>query len=110
MQRLDEQGQKMLLDYEWHDFFGNLGVLLIIVSYFWMQIGRISGQSPVYSLVNALGAALVLISLYYEFNLSAALVESFWLLISLLGLFLGTRKGHGVSMRPDAEPPARQPD
>ena len=100
----------MMLDYEWHDFFGNLGVLLIIGSYFWMQIGRISGQSTVYSLVNAIGAALVLISLYYEFNLSAALIESFWLLISLLGLFLGRRKGYGLSLQPESKPPARQAD
>ena len=99
-----------MLDYEWHDFFGNLGVLLIISSYFWMQIGRISGQSPLYSLVNAIGAALVLVSLYYEFNLSAALIESFWLLISLLGLFLGTRKGHRLELRGNSEPPARQAD
>ena len=98
----------MMLDYEWHDFFGNLGVLLIIGSYFWMQIGRISGQSPLYSLVNAIGAALVLVSLYYDFNLSAALIESFWLLISLLGLFLGTRKGQHLALRRESEPPARQ--
>lgn len=99
-----------MLDYEWHDFFGNLGVLLIIGSYFWMQIGRISGQNPVYSSVNAIGAALVLISLYYEFNLSAALIESFWLLISLLGLFLGTRRRHGVAMHPNSESAARRTD
>ncbi|MDX1482751.1 MAG: permease [Woeseiaceae bacterium] len=99
-----------MLDYEWHDFFGNLGVLLIIGSYFWLQIGRISGQNPAYSLVNAIGAALVLISLYYEFNLSAALIESFWLLISLLGLFLGTRSRRGLAMKSDSEPPARRAD
>lgn len=97
-----------MLDYEWHDFFGNLGVLLIIGSYFWLQIGRISGQNPAYSMVNAIGAALVLISLYYEFNLSAALIESFWLLISLLGLFLGTRRRHGLEMKSNPEPPARR--
>ena len=83
----------MAFDYQWHDLLGNLGVLLIIGSYFWMQVGRISGQDPLYSIVNAVGAALVLISLYFDFNLSAALIESFWLIISILGLFLGSRKG-----------------
>ena len=81
----------MTIDYEWHDLLGNLGVLLIVGSYFWMQVGRISGQSQTYSIVNAIGAALVLVSLYFDFNLSAALVEGFWLIISLLGLVL--RKG-----------------
>ena len=83
----------MSIDYEWHDMLGNLGVLLIIGSYFWLQIGRISGQSNTYSIVNAIGAALVLVSLYFDFNLSAALVEGFWLVISLMGLVLGMRKG-----------------
>jgi len=88
----------MSFDYHWHDLLGNLGVLLIIGSYFWMQIGRISGQAPLYSIVNAVGAVLVLISLYFDFNLSAALVESFWLVISVLGLILGSRKGRTRSV------------
>ena len=82
----------MSLDYHWHDLLGNLGVILIVGSYFWMQIGRIAGQAPLYSIVNAIGAVLVLISLYFDFNLSAALVESFWLVISILGLLLGLRE------------------
>lgn len=82
----------MNFDYQWHDVLGNIGVLLIVSSYFWLQIGRVSGQSPVYSTVNGVGAALVLVSLYFEFNLSAALVESFWLLISILGLVMSRRR------------------
>ena len=91
----------MALGYEWHDFLGNLGVILIVGSYLWLQLGRISGQSAAYSLVNAVGAALVLISLYFEFNLSAVLVEFFWLVISLLGLFLGIRKAPQVEFKRD---------
>ncbi len=91
----------MAMGYEWHDFLGNLGVILIVGSYLWLQLGRISGQSAVYSSVNAGGAALVLISLYFEFNLSAALVEFFWLVISLLGLFLGVRKTPQVQLKQD---------
>jgi hypothetical protein len=39
-----------------------------------------------------LGAALVLVSLYFEFNFSAFLIESFWLAISILGLVIGVRR------------------
>jgi hypothetical protein len=81
--------------YEWHDLVGNVGVFLIVGSYFWMQIGRISGQSRVYSLVNAAGAAFILVSLYFDFNLSAAVIEVFWLAISLMGAVLGLRKSAG---------------
>ena len=75
----------MMIDYQWHDLIGNLGVFLIVASYFWMQIGRISGQSAVYSLLNAFGAAFILVSLYFDFNLSAVVVEVFWLAISVMG-------------------------
>ena len=74
-----------MLNYEWHDLVGNLGVLLIVGSYFWMQLGRISGQSMIYSLVNSVGAAFILVSLYFNFNLSAVVIELFWLAISLMG-------------------------
>ena len=77
--------------YQWHDLVGNLGVLLIVGSYFWMQLGRISGQSMVYSLLNAAGAASILVSLYFDFNLSAVAVEVFWLAISLMGAVLAFR-------------------
>ena len=79
------------MDYQWHDLAGNLGVLLIVGSYFWMQLGRISGQSVPYSLANAFGAALILVSLYFDFNLSAAVIEVFWLVISLMGAVLASK-------------------
>ena len=91
----------MTLNYEWHDFLGNLGVILIVGSYLWLQLGRISGQSTRYSLVNASGAILVLVSLYFEFNLSAVLVEFFWLVISLLGLILRIRKASHAALKHD---------
>ena len=88
----------MTTGYQWHDLLGNVGVAMIIVAYFLLQIGRVSGQSPWYSAVNGVGAALVLVSLYFEFNLSAALVESFWLLISALGLVLAIRRSRANSL------------
>jgi hypothetical protein len=82
----------MSFDLEWHDLLGIAGFLCIIGSYFWLQIGRTTGQTRAYSLVNASGAALVLVSLYHDFNLSAVLVEIFWLVISLLGLVISVNK------------------
>jgi len=39
-----------------------------------------------YSALNAAGAGLILISLYYAFNFPSFIVEFFWLLISLFGI------------------------
>ena len=75
------------MTYSWYDFLGNIGVLLILLSYLLLQMKRIKSQSMYYSLMNATGALLILVSLYYNFNLSAFVMEIFWLLISLYGLW-----------------------
>jgi hypothetical protein len=78
--------------YSWHDVVGNLGVVLIVVTYLLLQLGRLSSQQLSYSLLNALGAAWVIVSLIFEFNLSAFLMEFFWLVISLIGMVVYFRR------------------
>ena len=75
------------MTYSWYDFLGNLGVLLILPSYLLLQMKKIKSQSMYYSLMNAVGALFILVSLYFNFNLSAFVMEIFWLLISLYGLW-----------------------
>lgn len=72
--------------YEWHDFVGNFGVLCVLGSYLLLQMEKIAPNGRGYLLANALGALLILISLAYNFNLSAFLIESAWLVISVYGL------------------------
>ena len=72
--------------YGWYDLFGNIGVALMVVGYLLLQAEKLRSSDLSYSLMNAVGALLVLISLLYRFNLSAFLVEGFWLLISIYGL------------------------
>ena len=74
------------MDYAYYDVIGSLGVAMIVGSYFLIQVERISGNTLGYTLMNGTGAAMILFSLYFEFNLSAFLVEFFWLLISIIGL------------------------
>jgi hypothetical protein len=68
------------------DFLGNIGVVLIIIDYLLLQLNRISSNSLSYSLLNALGASLIIISLVFNFNLSAFIMEAIWVVISLFGL------------------------
>jgi len=74
------------VDYSWFDLVGNFGVLLMVIAYLLLQLEKLSGSALSYLLLNALGAVLVMISLMFRFNLSAFLMEAFWLLISLYGL------------------------
>jgi hypothetical protein len=85
------------MKYGWYDLAGNVGVAMMVLSYLLLQMGKLRINDLSYSLTNAIGAVLVLISLVYSFNLSAFLVESFWLLISLFGLikFLTTKRPSG---------------
>jgi len=74
------------LDYGWFDVIGNVGVLLMVIAYLLLQMEKMSSSGMSYLLLNAVGAVLVIISLLFRFNLSAFLMEAFWLLISLYGL------------------------
>lgn len=74
------------MQYAWYDFAGNIGVALMVLGYFLLQAEKIRSSDPRYSLMNGIGALLVVVSLLYRFNLSAFLVEAFWLLISIYGL------------------------
>ncbi len=69
-----------------YDLVGTLGVALIIITYLLLQLEKIGRENPLYSVLNAVGAALVLFSLYFDFNFPAFIVEFFWLLISLIGI------------------------
>ncbi len=74
------------MNYPLHDVIGNLGVILIVGSYFLVQIGKMSANSLGYTSPNGLGAAFIMVSLYFDFNLSAFVIEVFWILISLVGM------------------------
>jgi dipeptide/tripeptide permease len=64
---------------------GLIGVALVVASYFLLQIGRLRVEDLGYSLTNAIASVLVLTSLAAHWNLSSAVIEGFWLVISLYG-------------------------
>ncbi len=74
------------MTYGWHDLLGIIGVVLILATYMLLQLEKLSATSFLYSATNGLGASLILVSLIYEFNLSAFIIEAFWLLISIYGI------------------------
>jgi len=84
----------IIMSFHLFDLAGFAGVLLIIVAYLLLQLEKLPSSSPKYSLLNAAGALLIMVSLIFAFNLSAFIVEAFWFLISLVGLWraLNSRK------------------
>jgi len=66
---------------------GTLGSGLIILAYFLNQIGRLTASDVRYPVINLIGAVLILLSLVAEWNLPTLVIESFWVAISLYGIW-----------------------
>jgi hypothetical protein len=76
----------MNMNYGFIDFVGNVGVVIIVVAYLLLQLDKIKSSDLIYSVLNAVGASLIVASLIVDFNLSALLMEVFWVLISFIGI------------------------
>ena len=73
------------------DAVGLVGVVLILLAYAGVQSGRLPAADWRFSAVNGLGAALILVSLAFAFNLASFVIEIAWLAISLWGLWRAWR-------------------
>ena len=65
------------------DLGGIAGSLMICAAYFAVSVGRLDPEGYRYQGANALGSALLLISLWFRPNPGAILIEAVWLLIAL---------------------------
>lgn len=72
--------------FAWYDIAGLAGTLMILLAFFLLQAGRLSGTGLAYQLLNLFGAGGVLLSLAGAFNVSVALLEGAWVLVSAYGL------------------------
>jgi hypothetical protein len=68
------------------DACGIAGACIIVLAYALLQSHRWQASQLRYSAANALGAALILGSLAVTPNTPSIMIESFWLLISLVGV------------------------
>jgi hypothetical protein len=74
------------MNFDLFDLAGFVGVLLIVIGYLLLQLDKLPSSSSSFSLLNATGSFLIMLSLIFKFNASAFLIEVFWFLISLIGL------------------------
>lgn len=75
------------MNYGLLDFVGNIGVVVLMVTYLLLQLNKLRSDALAYSLLNAVGASLIVLSLLVNFNFSALLMEVFWVLISFIGIY-----------------------
>jgi len=74
------------------DIIGLCGVTLLITTYGLLQFDRIDPKGFWYSFNNMCVAILVTVSLIYNFNLASMVIELFWFLLSVYGLWKWRKK------------------
>jgi hypothetical protein len=71
----------------WSDLIGIVGVSFILTGYFLINTGRVTSKSMAYLCLNFSGAWLILVSLFFHWNLASVVIECAWILISLVGFY-----------------------
>ncbi len=74
------------------DMIGTLGVALILLCYYWLQIRKLRIEGALYSWLNLAGSLLILYSLFHHWNTPSVIIEIAWIAISVLGLIRVYRK------------------
>ncbi|WP_374247516.1 hypothetical protein [Thermomonas sp.] len=76
----------MAMNLMWYDWVGIAGTLAVLVAFFLLQAGKLSGTGIVYQLLNLFGSGGVLVSLLGKFNVSVFVLEAVWMAISAYGI------------------------
>lgn len=70
-----------------YQIIGFIGMLFIVWAYFLLQVKKYDITSYTYQILNLIGAILLLISLFVHFNLGSFIIEVFWIIITLYGMY-----------------------
>lgn len=76
---------------------GLAGAGAVLTAYLLLQLGRLGRTDIYFLLLNLFGAAGILYSLAFDFNLSATLIEAVWFAISLYGIIRYVLRRRGAS-------------
>lgn len=70
---------------------GILGAAVCLLAYASVQLGHLNGNGRTYTVLNTIGAALVLLSLSGDFNMASAIIQVSWLSIGCFSLLARRR-------------------
>lgn len=74
------------------EIIGVLGFCLYVTAYSLLTLRVLTTSSVVYFVINLTAASCVLIGLSTSFNLASALIQMFWVCMSLVGIALHLRR------------------
>jgi len=69
------------------DIIGSIGVFFVVIAYFLLQINKLNTKNISFSILNAIGSLMILYSLFDNWNLASVMIESFWIIISFIGIY-----------------------
>lgn len=69
------------------DPIGIIGVVVILIAYYLLSVGRWVADSFIYQFLNFIGAWMILFSLYFHWNTASVSIEVAWIIISLIGMY-----------------------
>ena len=72
---------------EFADHVGIVGVILTLIAYAGLSVGKLASDALTYPMLNLIGSCLIIVSLCYHWNLSSFTMEIAWLLISFVGIY-----------------------
>jgi len=70
---------------------GLIGVCIYVIGFFLLCGGRLNSTQPTYFCLILAASSCVMVSLITDFNLSAALIQVFYLIMALGGILLRLR-------------------
>ena len=82
---------------ELYNIVGFIGTVLLIGAYFANQQRWLASDDWRFPFANLVGALLILVSLFYEWNFPSVVIEIFWIAISLWGI--GKSLGRRAALR-----------
>ena len=87
--------EEMVRGLGWVDVVGTTGTLIVVAAYFATQLRYLNSDALLFPAVNLGGSLLIAFSLIFNFNLASALMEVFWIAISIFGIVQCLRQRHG---------------
>jgi hypothetical protein len=66
---------------------GIVGVVLILVAYYYLSVGSWIADSMKFQFLNFMGAWMLLYSLIFYWNTASVVIEVVWIMISMVGMY-----------------------
>ena len=83
------------LDLTLFEIAGVFGFMLYVFNYAMLTLRRFTSDDIIFFVINFSAASLVLLGLTASFNLAAAMIQGFWIVMSIIGISLRvSRRSH----------------